>query len=367
MTSPPTNPHVNPKATHGDEHGTAPVKTRPLSKWRNPTTLVGGPGPSRPMASRLEQLALPLVWLILIVGFSVAMPSTFPTLGNISAILGSQSLVLFLSLALLIPLVAGDYDLSVAYNMGLSAMVLAVLNVHHHWPLLPAMAVVLVVGALLGLINAAMTITFGIDSLIVTLGTGTFASGITQWISGSAVVTGVDYSLVDAVAAGHFLGIPLEFWYGVVACGVLWYVLAYTPTGSRLLFAGRSRTVARLSGIRVSRIRTGSFVAAGVVSSIAGIVLAGNLDGADPSAGPTYLLPAFAAAFLGATTITPGRFNPWGCFVAIYFLGTGIAGLQLLGLASWIQPLFYGGALVIAVAFSQIVRGRQALETGGNS
>lgn len=329
--------------------------------------LVDGAASPRTTALWLERLALPIVWLLLVIVFSVAMPSTFLTLGNISAILGSQALVLLLSLALLIPLIAGDYDLSVAYNMGLSAMVLAVLNVHHHWPLLLAMGAALVCGVALGAINAAMTLTFGIDSLIVTLGTGTLASGITQWISGSAVVTGVDYSLVEAVAANHFLGIPLEFWYGTVACAALWYLLAHTPTGSRLLFTGRSRTVARLSGIRVSRIRTGAFISAGVLSSLAGIVLAGNLDGADPSAGPTYLLPAFAAAFLGATTITPGRFNPWGCFVAIYFLGTGIAGLQLLGLASWIQPVFYGGALVIAVAFSQVVRGRQALDTGGTS
>ena len=95
------------------------------------------------------------------------------------------------------------------------------------------------------------------------------------------------------------------------------------------------------------------------------VTVTGTLDGADPSAGGTYLLPAFAAVFLGATTITPGRFNPWGTFIAVYFLGTGIAGLQLLGLASWIQPVFYGGALVIAVAFSQVMRGRQALKIEG--
>lgn len=339
-----------------------------LRAWRNPTAVVGtGSSVGSPISKWLERLALPIAWVVLIIVFWIAMPTTFPTLGNVSAVLGSQAIVLLLSLSLLVPLIAGDYDLSVAYNMGLGAMVLAVLNVHHHWPLIPAMVVVLVCGVVLGCINAAMTIIFGIDSLIVTLGTGTFASGITAWISGSAVVTGVDYRLVEVVAVHRFLGIPLEFWYGVIACILLWYVLSHVPIGSRLLFAGRSRTVAKLSGIRVGRIRTGSFIAAGLISSVAGIVLAGNLDGADPSAGPTYLLPAFAAAFLGATTITPGRFNPWGCFVAIYFLGTGIAGLQLLGLASWIQPIFYGGALVIAVAFSQVVRGRQALETGGNN
>jgi len=314
---------------------------------------------------RMERVALPLVWAALVVGFSVAMPSTFPHTGNIAAILSSQVIVLFLSLALLIPLLAGDYDLSVANNMALAAMILTVLNVQHHWSWLTASIVVLAAGLLVGALNGALTIIFGIDSLIVTLGIGTFISGIDAWISGSAVVTGVSQQLVNITSVDHFLGVPLEFWYGVAACLVLWYFLAFTPAGRRLLFVGRNRTVSRLSGIKVSKIRVGAFLAAGLISALCGIIFAGTLDGADPSSGPTYLLPAFAAVFLGATTITPGRFNPWGAFVAVYFLGTGISGLQLMGLASWIQPLFYGGALVVAVVFSQMMRGRQALQTGG--
>lgn len=315
--------------------------------------------------ARLERFALLIVWALLAVGFSLAMPGTFPRIGNIAAILGSQVIVLLLSFALLIPLLAGDYDLSVANNMALGAMVLTVLNVQHHWPWPLAALVTVAVGLLIGVLNGAVTIVFGIDSLIVTLGIGTFAGGIDALISGSAVVTGVSSQLVDLVSADHLLGVPLEFWYGIAVCAVIWYVLAFTPAGRRLLFAGRNRTVARLSGIRVSRVRMSAFIAAGFVSALCGIIFAGTLNGADPSSGPTYLLPAFAAVFLGATTITPGRFNPWGAFIAVYFLGTGIAGLQLLGLASWIQPVFYGGALVIAVAFSQIMRGRQALQTGG--
>lgn len=315
--------------------------------------------------ARLERFALPLVWVLLILGFSIAMPATFPRLGNIAAILGSQVIVLLLSLALLIPLLAGDYDLSVANNMALGAMILAVLNVQHHWPWLAAAAVALAAGLLTGMLNGTITIVFGIDSLIVTLGIGTLLSGIDALISGSAVITGVTGQLVKLVSTDHFLGVPLEFWYGIIVCLVIWYFLAFTPAGRRLLFVGRNRTVARLSGIRVSRVRILSFLAAGLIAALCGIVFAGTLDGADPSSGPTYLLPAFAAVFLGATTITPGRFNPWGAFIAVYFLGTGISGLQLLGLASWIQPVFYGGALVVAVAFSQLMRGRQALHTEG--
>lgn len=80
---------------------------------------------------------------------------------------------------------------------------------------------------------------------------------------------------------------------------------------------------------------------------------------ADPLSGLTYLLPAFAAAFLGATSINPGRFNAWGSVVAVYFLVSGITGLTILGVDTYVQNLFYGGGLVIAVALSQLVRKRQ--------
>lgn len=335
------------------------------SLLRDPSAAAGSGSPATGWVRWLERLALPAIWALLAIGFSIAMPSTFPHAGNIAAILGSQVVVLLLSLALLLPLLAGDYDLSVAYNMALGAMILTILNVQHHWPWALAALVALAACLLVGLLNGAVTIIFGIDSLIVTLGIGTLVSGITELISGSAVVTGVSQQLVDLTSETHLLGVPLEFWYGAVVCLVIWYLLAFTPGGRRLLFVGRNRTVARLSGIQVSRVRMMAFLAAGLIAAICGVVFAGTLDGADPSSGPTYLLPAFAAAFLGATTLTPGRFNPWGTFIAVYFLGTGISGLQLLGLASWIQPVFYGGALVTAVAFSQVMRGRQALQTGG--
>jgi ribose transport system permease protein len=130
---------------------------------------------------------------------------------------------------------------------------------------------------------------------------------------------------------------------------------------------GRGRNVARLSGMNVSRIRWGALIASGFISALAGVVYAGTNGSADPSSGQAFLLPAFAAAFLGATAIMPGRFNPWGAVIATYFLVTGITGLQLLGVASFVQQLFYGGALVMAVALSQIARRRVALDTGGET
>ena len=331
------------------------------SSSSDPTARVIQPT-GRQLLDQAERFALPAVWLVVIIVFSVLRPSSFFTMGNFASMFGSQAVIAILTLGLIVPLTSGDYDLSVAGNLTLSAMLVALLNVNHHVPVYLAAAVALAVGALIGLINGAFIMIFGIESLIVTLGTGTFLQGIVLWISGQNTITGISSALVDPVIVHRFLGIPLEFYYGLILCGMIWYVFEYVPLGRRLLIVGRSRSVARLSGLRVQRIRWGALVVSGVISALAGVIYAGTSGGADPTSGTALLLPAFAAAFLGSTTIFPGRFNPIGAFVAVYFLVTGITGLEIMGVQSFVQYLFYGGALVIAVVLSQLARRRQPFE-----
>lgn len=322
---------------------------------------VGGRRPRVRASDLAERGALLVVWAAVIVIFGVLRPDTFLTTDNFSTIFGSQAILVVLALALLPPLTAGDYDLSVAATLTLSSMTLAILNVNQGWPIGAAIAVALAAGLVVGLVNGAIVVTLGIDSLIVTLGTSTFISGVVLWISNSQTVSGVSQSLVDLVVVQRFLGIPLAFYYGIALGAVMFYVFELMPIGRRLLFVGRGRSVARLSGIRVARLRFGAFAVSGLISAFAGVLYAGTLGSADPTSGLSFLLPAFAAAFLGATTIQPGRFNPLGTIASVYFLVTGITGLQLLGVQTFVQQLFYGGALVLAVALSQLARRREAV------
>jgi ribose transport system permease protein len=183
-------------------------------------------------------------------------------------------------------------------------------------------------------------------------------------VTNSSTIGGIDDSLVDAVVGERVLGVPLAFYYALIAVVVMWYVFDYTPLGRRLLFVGRGREVARLNGVAVDRVRFGALVASATLAAAAGVVYAGVLGSADPYSGLNFLLPAFAAAFLGATTILPGRFNPWGAVVAVYFLGTGITGLTMLGIPLWVTNVFNGGALILAVTISQLSRGREATDIG---
>jgi ribose transport system permease protein len=318
-------------------------------------------------ASRLDlvqRVALPVAWFLLIVGFGVANPGVFLTAATFQTMLGSQAVLLVLTLALIVPLTAGDYDLSVAGVLTLSAMMVAILNVQHGWPIWAAIVAALVMGLVVGLVNGLIMVFFGIESLIVTLGMGTLLTGITLWASDSATISGISHSLVDYVIVKRFAGISLAFYYAIALCALLWWVLEYTSVGRRLLFVGRGRSVSKLSGVRVGRVRIGALMGSAVLAALAGVLYAGTSGGADPSSGSTLLLPAFAAAFLGATSIMPGRFNPWGTAIAVYFLVTGITGLQLMGVQSYVQQLFYGGALLVAVALSQLARGRVPLDNG---
>ena len=320
---------------------------------------------NRPSNQELAQrYALIAAWALVILLFSILKTDLFPTVNNFASIFGSQAVLVILTLGLIVPLTVGDYDLSIAAVLTLGAMVTAILNVDYGWPIGLAILVAIAVGALVGLVNGGLIVLFDMDPLIVTLGTGTFVTGVVFWISDSRTISGVSDTIVDAVIGTRFLSIPLAFYYGVALCIILWYVFEFTPLGRRLLFVGRGRNVARLSGINVRRIRWGAFGVSGAVAGMAGVAFIGTTGAANPSSGAGFLLPAFAAAFLGGTTINPGRFNPWGSIIAVYFLVTGITGLQLMGVQSFVQQLFFGGALVIGVILSQLTRRRMAAKAG---
>jgi ribose transport system permease protein len=246
----------------------------------------------------------------------------------------------------------------------MSATVMAVLNVR--LGLSPGISVLGALGAAtcLGAVNGAVVVGFNVNSFIATLGTGTLAAGFAAWISDSTVISGLSPDAVEWIYGKQLLGVSLAFYYGLAVCVLVGYLLDWTSVGRRFLIVGRNRSVARLSGIRVGRARYLAFVLGGFVAGIGGVVYAGTLGGADPAAGPSFLLPGFAAAFLSATTISPGRFNVWGSVLAAYFLVTGISGLQLLGEPGFVQDLFYGGALVVAVVLSQALRRRETMEMG---
>ena len=275
-------------------------------------------------------------------------------------ILSTQTVVLLATLGLMLSLAVAEYDLSIGSIVGFGGTLLAVLNGVQGWQTWAAVVVTLVVCMLFGVLNAVLSVYVGVQSIIVTLGTGTLLAGLTLAVADSKVVTGLSTELVTAMTKPLLFGIPAPFFAGLLLTAVLWFLLQHTPLGRRMVFVSENREVARLAGLRVKRIRAGALVVTATLGGLAGIVLAGTNGAANPQVGSSYLLPAFAAAFLGSTALIPGRFNAWGSFVAVYFLVSGITGLQYLGYAGWPEQVFYGSSLVIAVTLSHLA-GRRRL------
>ena len=318
----------------------------------------------------LERYAIIGIWVLLIALFAfidsgVYDSSRFFSWTNFSTIFGTQGVLIVLTLGLLLPLTAGDFDLSIAANMTLSSLVVAIL-ISQGSPTLVAVVAGLLVGAAIGAANAFFIVFFRIHSLIVTLGMATFVIGISKWISGSRTISifGANPTLIGWVNQTRLFEVSMSFWYALILCAIIWYFLEYTTPGRRLLFVGRAREVARLAGIRVGSVRALALISSGAIAAIAGVLAVGLNGSADPSSRIGLLLPAFAAAFLGATSIVPGRFNPVGSLIGVLLLATGISGLQIFGIPNFVQDLFYGGGLILAVAASQLVRRRQPMEFG---
>jgi ribose transport system permease protein len=294
------------------------------------------------------------VWAALILVYGVTEPGLFFRVPTFQTIFSSQQPLVFLSAALLCTICVGEFvDLSVPAMFGFSATILPVLVVNHGWNVWLAILAAVVVGA----VNGILVVTAGVNTIVVTLGMSTFLEGISLWMSKLNTVSGLSANF-GKIALYSVGGLPISFYYSVVLMAAFAYLLAFTPLGRHMRFVGASREVSRLSGVRVNRIRFGSFVAAGALSGIGAVIAVAALGGYNPTTSDSYLLPTFAAVFLGTAIVEPGRFNPIGTFIGIYFLETGILGLQMLGLQAWVTDVFYGGVLVIAVTISTLLRRR---------
>jgi ribose transport system permease protein len=328
------------------------------------------PAPVRGASRFVERFGALGILFLAIVVFSLLRPETFPTLTNAKAILVSQSVLALLCLGLLIPLAAGEFDLSIGSVMSFCTMSLAALTAFQGWNPLAAMVVTLLLGMAIGAINGCLVVFFRINSFIATLGMGTVLAGLTIWISngqiiGAGMVTmgGLQRGLPPEVlwlGQTRILEWALPVYLMLIAAVAAWIVLSHTQFGRFLYAIGGGREVARLAGLRTNRLVIASFVASAGMSAFASIVALGLFGSAHPDVGAQYLLPAFAAAFLGATTIQPGRFNVWGAIVAIFLLAVIVAGLQQLGAPFWVSPVFNGFALIVAVGLARSREWRSA-------
>lgn len=292
------------------------------------------------------------IFVAMFVVFSIWVPDTFLQWNTWKALLDSQAVTAILAVGLVITLSAGAFNLAAGAELGFGAIIVAWFLVERGLPIVPAIVLVLAAGAAVGLVNGLLIVKVRIDSFIATLGMSSILLAMIAWVSNSQQILGLP-SGFQKIGTTEILGLTLPVYLTLAVGLVVWYVLERTPLGRRIYATGGNIEAARLAGVRVSLVIVGAFVSSGAISAFAGMLISSNLGNGDPTVGPSYLLPAFSAAFLGSTQFRGGRFNVWGTIVAVYVLATGVKGLQLAGAPIWIPELFNGAALLLAVGLAK--------------
>lgn len=311
------------------------------------------------LARLLPVYGLVILTVALILLFSILLPQTFPTALNLRSIISDKAIILILSLGAMIPMSAGRIDLTVGYGIVLWHILAISLQTMYgfSWPM--AVLTVLVLGAIMGTLNGLLVEVAKIDSFIATLGTGTILYALALWHSGGRQIVGEVPVEFYKLSTTFLFGLPITGYYVVALSLVLWLVYEYLPIGRYLYAIGASPKAAALNGIPVRKYVMGAFVASGVLTALAGVLLAAKLRIGQASVGLEFLLPALVGAFLGSTTIKPGRVNVWGTVVGIVILAVGISGIQQFGGSFWVEPMFNGVTLLIAIGIAGYAQRRK--------
>lgn len=308
-----------------------------------------------------------LVWLLLamIIFFAVYSKTSgvFLSSANVRNVIGNESVIAIAALAALIPLVALRFDISVGAVLAGTSVLIASLTVNSGWDLWPALIAALLAGAAIGAVSGFVVAYIGANSFIITLGMSTLVAGIVSLFSHNNTIVGVPNGLLN-FGNRNWLGIPRPTWLLIVVAVLVAYLLRYTVTGRQLVQIGSNERSARLVGIPVRRLVLLAFVLAGAVAAIAGALELARTGSGNPDSGTSFTLNALAACFLGSTTIRPGQFNVPGTLVGVFFVAVGVNGLTLAGASDWVEPVFNGASIIVAVALSAVLARRRGGSSG---
>ncbi len=345
---------------------TVPVRTdgepgpepRPAARDRSPAT-------SRRLRGLAERHALLLLLVAVAAFFSFYPPSAerFATSANLNVLLGNQATVALLALAVILPLVCGYFDFSLGAVAVASTVLTAGLMSFRDLPLGVAMAAGIGLGVAVGFVNGLLVTRLGLNSFVTTLGMATLLGGLIQWYTGGQTIqAGLDPRLARFGSA-TLLGIPQVVYVVVVVAVLLWYLLTQTPFGRGLYAIGSNPRSAALVGIRVQRSAWTTFVLAGAIAGVVGVLALARSGSATADTGTPMLFPALAAAFLGATAVRPGFFNVVGTIIGVLFVSVAVSGLTLSGASAWASPVFNGASLLVAVGLSHYLGRSRGVRT----
>ncbi len=297
-------------------------------------------------------------FILLCVIISFASPA-FLTMRNILNLLRQSAVVGIISAGMTLIIISGNFDISVGYICGCAGAITAIV-INKGYPFFVMVPVVILFGALVGLVAGVAVAKFAIPSMIATLGMGQVVKGLLLLITGGYPISVKD-PVMTWIGKGSFLGIPVPIYIFALSIVVVNFILLKTVLGRYIYSVGGNDETSRLSGIRVDSIKIITFIISSILAAISGIVLTARVGTATATSGEGYELDAIAAVVIGGTCVSGGEGNAWKTIIGVLFMSVISNSFNLLEVHVYFQYVLKGLIILIAVGFDSYNRKRASM------
>ncbi|WP_062077474.1 ABC transporter permease [Demequina globuliformis] len=289
--------------------------------------------------------------------FAITQGEYFLTATNLTNIVVQAAPITVMAMGAVLVLAIGAIDLSIGSTVALAALATAVaLESTGSWWI--AALVGLAVGALVGAMNGFFITALRLPSFLVTLASMGLIAGLARQLTDLQSVPVLDSTFTWLFGSGTLLGLPILIWWTAVVVLVGWHVLRQRKFGAHVLAVGNNERAARVSGIKVNRVKMAVFTVSGMTAALAGILYDGRLGGARYTLGEADLMTVLAAVIVGGTALTGGKASIAGALVGSLLMSMINNGLILAGLSVSQQMIVRGAIILLAVSLS--LRGKKS-------
>ena len=289
-----------------------------------------------------------LLFVILLVGLGLTLTTdTFLSVANLTNVARQVSINGILAVGVTFVLLTAGVDLSLGSVVALSGVACATFAHPGDHSVIVPIAVGLLTGAACGLVNGVLVTRGGVAPFIVTLGMMTIARGLALIVSGGRPVANMSNELT--ALAGDFLGIPIPVLCFAGVALAAWFFLRNFRLGRHIYAVGGNEHAARAAGVPVERVKLFAYGLCGLLTGLAGVVLAARITTGQPNAGQAYELDAIAAVVIGGTSLSGGVGGVVGTLLGVLLIGIINNGLDLLSVSSYYQAVIKGVIIVGAV------------------
>ncbi len=301
---------------------------------------------------------------VLVIAFFWIRLENFMNFGNMTNIFRSVAIVAMMAMAMTISLTVDGFDLSVGAIAGFSSVIAAKMMVLWEMPTALAIIVPLLVGGVIGAINAFFIIKVKIPDMLTTLSmmfvlTGvsiTFQSGTAIYnympLPGGGVAPGLMAKAFLYIGQGKVLGIPVPVIIMLVFAAGIFVFLKFTKYGRRMYMVGGNAEAARLSGIPVDKYKLAAYILSGVIAAAGGIILGARIGSGEVDAGAPYLMDSVAAAYIGFSLLGIGKPNAFGTLLGALLMGILLNGLVMMDFPYYSQDIVKGIVLIFALSLT---------------